>query len=158
MKRIVFILSALAIMLTVTGELSAQQGGERGNRGNGQGQGERQRMSFSERQEQNLKMLTDSLGLTADQITKIKALNKTYETKSDKMREEAAESGDRNAMREKMRSFMDDYNKDVRALLTDKQKVKFDKLQENRQSRRPSEQGERSRGSNGQSSRGNRGN
>lgn len=163
MKRIVYVLSALAIMLSVSNDLSAQQRGDRGQRGDrqGQGQGDRQgqgqNMSFSERQGRALKMMEDSLALSEDQVVKIKKLNKTYDTKFETMREEVMESGDRSAMRDKMQGLMETYNKDIKLLLTEDQKNKYDKLMTERRSRRSSDQGQRSRRTDGERSRGSRG-
>lgn len=151
MKRIVYVLCALAIMLSVSNDLSAQQ---RGDRGQG---GQRQGMSFSERQGRALKMMEDSLALSDDQVLKIKKLNKTYDTKFETMREEVMESGDRSVMREKMRGLMETYHKDIKLLMSEDQKTKYDKLIAERRSRRSSDQGQRSRRTNGERSRGSRG-
>lgn len=134
MKKMIFILAAIALMLTATNEMSAQ--GQRQGERVGQGQGQGQRMSFSERQARTLVMLTDSLDLSKTQVAAIKKVNTTYDAKFTSLREEMQNAEDRSAMRNKMRPLMDSYSKEVKAVLTEAQQVKYDVLQKNRRSNR----------------------
>lgn len=146
MKRVFFVIITTVFVLS-TVSLNAQ------NRDNRNGQGER--VSFSERQERMLKVLKDSLALNATQVTKIQAINKTYDAKFEALRGTGGE-GDREAMREKMTSLNNQYNAEVKKVLTPEQAKKYDKLAADRRSRmsgsdRPG-QGQR-QGGNGQGQR-----
>lgn len=97
--------------------------------------------------EERTKQLTDSLSLTKDQQTKVL---KIYQ-EVDKKREEIfnANSGDRDAMRSAMREVMDKTDKDIEALLTAKQKTKYEAMKaermqrwQNRQQQPPQPQGQ----------------
>lgn len=76
--------------------------------------------------EERTKMLTDSLSLTKDQQPKVL---KIYQ-ESDKKRQEIfnSNSEDRDAMRTAMRGVMDKTDKDIEALLTAKQKTKYEEM------------------------------
>ncbi|MFC0876278.1 Spy/CpxP family protein refolding chaperone [Saccharicrinis sp. FJH2] len=138
MKKLTLFLSAVIMLsLSATTAMAQYGGGQRngGQQGQQGQQGQRQRMSYAERQEQRLTQLTKDLSLTEDQVTKAKELNKKYDKKMTDMRNQATTPEERQAQRGKFREVMDEYNKEFKALLTDEQKVKYDKIIEERRQR-----------------------
>lgn len=125
MKKLFFVIITTMFVLSAS-SLNAQ------NRENREGQQER--VSFSERQERMLKVLKDSLALNATQVTKIQAINKTYDSKFDALRGTGGQ-GDRDAMREKMTTLTNQYNAEVKKVLTPEQAKKYDKLVAERRNR-----------------------
>ncbi len=83
--------------------------------------------------EERTKQLTDSLTLTKDQQAKIL---KIYQD-ADKKRQEIfnSDSGDRDAIRSAMREVMDKTDKEITALLTAKQKTKYEEMRAARMQR-----------------------
>jgi Spy/CpxP family protein refolding chaperone len=83
--------------------------------------------------EERTKLLADSLALDKDQQAKVLDLYK----EADKKREEVfnANSGDRDAMRSAMREVMETTDKQIEALLTAKQKTKYDEMKIHRMQR-----------------------
>ena len=86
-----------------------------------------------------LKRMTKDFNLTADQQSKIKPILVDEQKKMDDLRNDS--SGDRQAMRGKMMDIRKDTNDQVRALLDDKQKEKFDKQEQEREDRMPNRRG-----------------
>jgi Spy/CpxP family protein refolding chaperone len=76
--------------------------------------------------EERTKNLTEKLTLSTDQAAKVLAIYKRSEEEMKKLFE--ASEGDREAMRETMRAHRDKANKEIAALLTGEQKVKFEEL------------------------------
>jgi protein CpxP len=107
-----------------------------GGFGGGQGEGGRRGpMSADER----LKRMTKDFNLTADQQAKIKPILMGEQKKMEDLRNDS--SGDRQAMRAKGIQIRQDTNDQVRALLDDKQKEKFDKQEQERQERMQNRRG-----------------
>ena len=86
-----------------------------------------------------LKRMTKEFNLTADQQSKIKPILVDEQKKMEDLRNDS--SGDRQAMRGKMMQIRQDTNDQVRALLDDKQKEKFDKQEQERQDRMQNRRG-----------------
>ena len=86
-----------------------------------------------------LKRLTKDLDLTADQQAKIKPILVDSQKKMEDFRNDS--SGDRQAMRQKMMQIRQDTNDQVRAQLTDTQKTKFDKQEQEREDRMQNRRG-----------------
>ena len=86
-----------------------------------------------------LKRMTKDFNLTADQQSKIKPILVDQQKKMDDLRNDS--SGDRQAMRQKMMQIRQDTNDQVRALLDDKQKEKFDKQEQEREDRMQNRRG-----------------
>lgn len=97
-----------------------------GQRGNGQ------RPSIGDRFERSLKVLVDSVGIDEKQVAKVEVVNSKYEKEFTVLRDEMQESENRDEMREKFKSVMTKYDKEVTAILTDDQKVKYTKIKEAR--------------------------
>ena len=126
---------ALAMpLLAMTASAAQYQGGPMGGR--------RGPMSPDDR----LKQMTKDFNLTPDQQTKIKPILVDEQKKMEDLRNESA--GDRQAMRSKMMQIQKDTNAQIRALLDDKQKEKFDKQEQEREQRMQNWQG-RQRGQGG---------
>ncbi|MGH9679014.1 MAG: hypothetical protein ACRD4Y_03615 [Candidatus Acidiferrales bacterium] len=118
----------LAVPLLAAGAQAAvPQGGGMG--GPGGGMGRRGPMSPDDR----LKQMTKNFDLTADQQAKIKPILVDEQKKMEDARNDS--SGDRREMRGKMRQIFQDTNTQIRALLDDSQKTKFDKLEQQRMDR-----------------------
>lgn len=83
--------------------------------------------------EEQTKRLTDSLSLSKDQSAKVLAIYQDL----DKQRQEVfnSNSGDRETMRTTMRSLMDKTDTKIEALLTAKQKTKFEEMKATRMQR-----------------------
>ena len=83
--------------------------------------------------EEQTKRLTDSLSLNKDQSAKVLAIHQDV----DKQRQEIfnANSGDRDAMRTAMRSLMDKTDTKIEALLTAKQKTRYEEMKATRMQR-----------------------
>lgn len=122
----------LAFPLFAAGASAAQYqgGGYGGHEGSGRGQ-----MSPDAR----LKRMTKELNLTADEQAKIKPVLVDEQKKMQDLRNDS--SNDRQAMREKMMQLHKDTSDQIRALLDDKQKESFDKLEQERQERMQNRRG-----------------
>ena len=123
-----------------------QGGGYGGGRGEG---GRRGPMSPDDQ----LKRMTKDFNLTDDQQSKIKPILVDEQKKMDDLRSDS--SADRQTMRGKMMQIRQDTNDQVRALLDDKQKGKFDKQEQQREDRMPNRRGGGSGASGGDHSGGN---
>ena len=124
----------LAVPGLSTGRAAAQYQG--GGYGRPQGEeGRRGPMSVDER----VKRMTKDLKLTTDQQTKVKSILEDEQKKAQDLRNDS--SSDRQAMRQKMMQLRQDTNNQVRALLDDKQKEKFDKMEQERQDRMQNRRG-----------------
>ncbi len=120
-------------MLTAGAPAAPYQGGGYG--GGQEGGGRRGPMSPDDQ----LKRLTKDFNLTTDQQTKIKPILVDAEKKMEDVRNDS--SGDRQTMRQKLMQIRQDTNDQVRALLDDKQKEKFDKQEQERQDRMQNRRG-----------------
>jgi periplasmic protein CpxP/Spy len=118
----------LAVPMLAAGAPGAQYQG--GGYGGGQSGGGRPGPMSPDDQ---LKRMTKDFNLTADQQAKIKPILVDARKKMDVVRNDS--SGDRQSMRQKMMQIRQDTNDQVRALLDDKQKEKFDKQEQERQER-----------------------
>jgi Spy/CpxP family protein refolding chaperone len=124
----------LALPIMAAGVPAAQYQG--GGYGGGQGGGGRRGMMSPDDQ---LKRMTKDLNLTADQQTKVKPILVEEQKKMEDLRSDS--SGDRQTMRGKMMQIRQDTNQQVRALLDDKQKEKFDKQEQERTDRMQNRRG-----------------
>jgi protein CpxP len=138
----------LAVPLVATGAPAAPYQG--GGYGGGQGGGGRRGPMSPDDQ---LKRMTKDFDLTADQQAKIKPILVDAQKKMDDVRNDS--SGDRQTMRQKMMQIRQDTNDQVRALLDDKQKEKFDKQEQERQDRPQNRRGGGPGGPGGDNSGGN---
>jgi Spy/CpxP family protein refolding chaperone len=129
-KLLCFFLLLLAVpMIATNAPAEAYQGGGYG------GGGSRGPMSPDEQ----LKRMAKDLDLTADEQTKIKPILVDEQKKMEDLRNDAG--GDRQAMRQKMMQIRQDRNDQVRALLDEKQKEKFDKMEQQREDRMQNHRG-----------------
>ena len=131
-RKFLFVLTlGLAVPLLWSGApVAAYQGGGYGGGGGQRGGGPRGMMSPDDQ----LKRLTKELDLTADQRSKIKPILVDTQKKIEDVRDNSS-NGDRQAMREKLMQIRQDNNDQIRALLNDSQKEKYDKIQEQREDR-----------------------
>jgi protein CpxP len=134
-RKYLYILAMLlAIPILAASAPAAQYQG--GGYGGGQGGGGRRGPMSPDDQ---LKRMTKDFNLTADQQAKIKPILVDEQKKMEDLRNDS--SGDRQAMRGKMMDIRKDTNDQVRALLDDKQKEKFDKQEQEREDRAPNRRG-----------------
>lgn len=138
----------LAVPLVATGAPAAPYQG--GGYGGGQGGGGRRGPMSPDDQ---LKRMTKDFDLTAEQQTKIKPILVDAQKKMEDARNDS--SGDRQGVRQKMMQIRQDTNDQVRALLDDKQKEKFDKQEQERQDRPQNRRGGGPGGPGGDNSGGN---
>ena len=129
---ILTLLLAVPMLPTRVPAAQPQGGGYGGGRGEG---GRRGPMSPDEQ----LKRMTKEFQLTADQQSKIKPILVDEQKKIEDLRSDS--SADRETMRGKMKQIRQDTNDHVRALLDDKQKESFDKLEKERQERMQNRRG-----------------
>jgi protein CpxP len=130
-----WILSLVLALPLLAGSAAAAQnqgGGMRGQMGGGGRQGP---MSPDER----LKAMTKNFNLTADQQAKIKPILEDERKKMMDLRNDS--SGDRQSMRTKMQQIHQNSSDQIRALLDDKQKDKFNKQEQERQQRMQNRRG-----------------
>jgi len=131
-KRLCSLLLALLLAVPLAGSLAGaaqnQGAGERPRGQMGQG-GRRGPMSPDDR----LKQMTKDFNLTTDQQTKLKPILEAEQKKMQDLMNDS--SGDRQSMRAKMQELQQDTNKQIRALLDEKQKEQFDKQEQERQQR-----------------------
>lgn len=92
--------------------------------GGHQPQGQRRGMPSVDDQ---VKMLSDRLNLTADQQTKIKPILEDQRTQAQELRKDDSLSDD--DRRNKMRTLRESTNSKIRDVLTDDQKKQFDEMQ-----------------------------
>lgn len=111
-----------------------------GRRGQREGKIDRGQMMNADAR---VKQLDRALTLSADQKTEIKAI---YSKVEEGMRAQTRDGGDQQVNRAKLRDTMQSTRDQVRALLTDEQKSKFDAM--------PQAGGQRGRGSDGKGSDG----
>jgi periplasmic protein CpxP/Spy len=104
--------------------------------GGGYGGGKREEMRSPSEQ---LKRMARTYNLTADQQAKLKPILIDERKKMDDVRDNT--SLDQSAMRDRMIQIRKDTNAKLRALLDDKQKDKFDKIQQAREDRTQDGQG-----------------
>jgi Spy/CpxP family protein refolding chaperone len=138
----------LAVPMLAAGAPSAPYQG--GGYGGGQGGGGRRGPMSPDDQ---LKRMTKDFDLTADQQAKIKPILVDAQKKMEDVRNDS--SGDRPAMRQKMMQIRQDTNDQIRALLDDKQKGKFDEQEQERQDRPQNRRGGGPGGPGGDNSGGN---
>jgi len=104
------------------------------------------RMDPSERIAQETNHLKETLSLTDDQTTKVKDIYTKYMEQRREAFEKARESGeqmDRDEMRKQMTETMTQENNEIKAVLTDDQKVKFDQYIKEREERMKNRRGSR---------------
>ena len=129
---ILTLLLAAPILAAAVPAAPNQGGGYGGGRGEG---GRRGPMSPDDQ----LKRMTKDFNLTDDQQSKIKPILVDEQKKMDDLRSDS--SADRQTMRGKMMQIRQDTNDQVHALLDDKQKESFDKLEKERQERMQNRRG-----------------
>jgi periplasmic protein CpxP/Spy len=117
MKKIVLL---MAMTVLATGAISAKAPVAAVQQGQGQGQA-----TPEERAERQLKMLTETLTLTADQSTKLKPILLARLTEQSALREKM-QGGDREAMMGEFRKLNDKYNPQIKAVLTAEQYAKYE--------------------------------
>jgi len=124
----------LAMPMLAMGARAAQQQGGDQQQGGGDAdqkeEGERQGpMSTDDR----LALMTKQFNLTDAQQAKIKPILEDSEKKMEDLR--SGSNNSRGAMRAKVLEIRQDTNKEIRGQLDDKQKEKFDKMEEERMAR-----------------------
>jgi Spy/CpxP family protein refolding chaperone len=129
---ILTLLLAVPMLSTRVPAAQPQGGGYGGGRGEG---GRRGPMSPNE----ELKRMTKEFQLTADQQSKIKPILVDEQKKIEDLRSDS--TADRETMRGKMMQIRQGTYDQVRALLDDKQKESFDKLEKERQERMQNRRG-----------------
>ncbi|MDA3852641.1 MAG: hypothetical protein PF444_00130 [Bacteroidales bacterium] len=135
MKRIGIILMVLLSTVVV----SAQRG-DVGQRGEGKSHGPK--MSSEERQEQQLVQMTKNLSLTPEQVADVTKIQDKLTLAIEVKRSTMSKDTDRKVMRKEMAELREQYNEDVKALLTDEQKVKYEAYLKEREDKMMQRQGQ----------------
>ncbi|MDD4922096.1 MAG: hypothetical protein PHS30_06415 [Bacteroidales bacterium] len=106
--------------------------------------------SASERAKMESEMMVKSLGLSTDQTAKVKDINLKYALKDSVSRAERlknqAQDVDREAMKKAMKAEREAKSNEIKAVLTDAQKMKADALQKEFQNRGPRQGGQGGQG------------
>ncbi|MDD4192008.1 MAG: hypothetical protein PHI28_11795 [Mangrovibacterium sp.] len=138
MKKM-FLMTVLFLSVFSLAQAQRNTGQRPSRSGNGQ-----PRMNPSEWIERRTQRLADALSLNEDQVTKVKAVytkNSEGQRKAmEKARAEGQEYG-REKMREQMQASRIRQDNEIRALLTDEQKVKFEQYLKERDERMRNWQG-----------------
>ena len=79
-----------------------------------------------------LAQLKEALGLTEEQIEKLKPILAAEREEIQALRKDAGEGADRSAMREKMQAIREKYKSQIEAVLTAEQKAKLAELEAKR--------------------------
>ena len=116
MKKIVLL---LAMTVLAAGAISAKAPVALVQQGPGQGQA-----TPEERAERQTSMMTEQLGLSADQVTKLKPILLARVTEQSSLREKM--QGDREAMIGEFRKLNEKYNAQIKAVLTAEQYAKYE--------------------------------
>lgn len=114
------------MMLLLSSLLVSAQRGEDGQRSDRQKSA--QRTSLAERQEQELAQLTKDLSLTAEQQMSIAKLQKALNDAVVVSREKSTDAADRKLKRQEKMKLRKQYDTDLMALLTPKQKKKYEAI------------------------------
>ena len=80
--------------------------------------------------------LTDSLGLSDQQIADLNELYEDYQADVKSAIDSAQESGDRSGLRDTLHELKEDFENDLDAILTDEQKAKLDEMKSGGRKRR----------------------
>jgi Spy/CpxP family protein refolding chaperone len=136
-RRCIWLLALLLAAPLVAGSSAAvqNQGDDERPRGQIGPGGRRGPMSPDDR----LKGMTKDFNLTTDQQAKIKPILVAEQKKMQDVMNDS--TGDRQSIRSKMQDIQQDTNKQVRALLDDKQKEQFDKQEQEREERMKNRRG-----------------
>ena len=94
-----------------------------------------------------VKELTTELNLTADQSSKIKAVQIESLTKLDTLKAKAS-AGDKKAGKKEAKATTEAANASIKAILTDEQKVKFDAWVEAKKEKMKNKEGGKGKGKN----------
>ena len=80
----------------------------------------------------NVERLKEALGLTDEQVAKLKPIFEAQNAEIQAIRKEAGENADRAALREKMKAVRDKYKPQIEEVLTAEQKAKLAAMSERR--------------------------
>jgi periplasmic protein CpxP/Spy len=133
MKKLLFPL--LAVFSLTVGTAAAQTTMPDANASAMQGRGGRMQGSPEEMAKRQAERLTEELGLTADQTTKVQAILLARTREMQATRGQARDGGDRSQLREQMQAGRAKYDAQFKEVLTPDQYVKFMALQADRMER-----------------------
>lgn len=135
MKRFSFLIMAIVMVFSVSCnklQKNNQQEQQQMGPGGGMGGGNFDPAAFVDRQMEELK---EGLELSDDQEKQVREIILAgFETMS-KAREGMQDGGDREAMREKMQQMRDEQTEKIKAVLSEEQFAKYEKIQEERRER-----------------------
>ena len=135
MKRFSFLIMAIVMVFSVSCnklQKNNQQEQQQMGPGGGMGGGNFDPAAFVDRQMEELK---EGLELSDDQEKQVREIILAgFETMS-KAREGMQNGGDREAMREKMQQMRDEQTEKIKAVLSEEQFAKYEKIQEERRER-----------------------
>ncbi|OUJ72460.1 hypothetical protein [Hymenobacter crusticola] len=130
MKKLLILLAAFALSTGVasaqTDDLSTAGGTARGGMGRGM------QRSPEQMAEARAKQLTTQLGLNADQTEKVRQLTLTQAQQMQEKRASAMASGDRTTMRNDMQAAREQYETQLKGILTPEQYTKYATMREDR--------------------------
>ena len=127
MKKVILVFAVVVSTLS----LFAQEGGSK--------------KTTEQRAEQYVKELTTELSLTADQSSKIKAVQLESLTKLDTIKAKAVD-GDKKAGKKEAKAVNEAASETIKAILTDEQKPKFDAWLEARKEKMKNKNGGKEKG------------
>ena len=130
MKKLLILFAAFALTTGIasaqTDNLSSQGSMARGGMGRGM------QRSPEQMAEARAKQLTTQLGLNAEQTEKVRQLTLTQAQQMQEMRTKVAGTGDRTAMRSNMQAAREQYDTQLKGILTPEQYTKYSQMREDR--------------------------
>ena len=133
-------LNKTTVILLAAGLLTIAVQADEKERGSGKGRPEA-RGKGGERPDRGAAM-AKALGLNEKQALQMKKLQEDQRAASGKLMAEIRKSGDREGAREKFGALREEYQKKMRAILTEEQAKKLDKMRKQFQNRRPGQRPE----------------
>ncbi|GGF19014.1 hypothetical protein [Hymenobacter cavernae] len=130
MKKLLILFAAFALTTGVASAQTDNLGGQGSMARGGMGRG--MQRSPEQMAEARAKQLTTQLGLNAEQTEKVRQLTLTQAQQMRDMRTKAAGSDDRTAMRSNMQAAREQYDTQLKGILTPEQYTKYGQLREAR--------------------------
>ncbi|MDR1023719.1 MAG: hypothetical protein LBL94_10685 [Prevotellaceae bacterium] len=138
MKRIIFV----SALLLLAGASAAQPSGGRPYRANPE---ERQKMMEQNRAKRNAE-LREALSLSPDVASRVDSVNGKYDLQQQELMKPESRGGERGAMRTQAENIQKAREAEVKSLLTEEQRVKYDKWLADRRQQQQQQQQRRGRG------------
>jgi len=135
MKKLLILFAAFALSTGVASAQTDNTANDGGMARSGMGRG--MQRSPEQMADARAKQLTTQLGLNADQTEKVRQLTLTQAQQMQEKRASMMASGDREAMRTEMQTAREQYDTQLKTILTADQYTKYAQMREDRMDQRP---------------------